>query len=504
MNNNEKIYLVFKKISQNGGSNKYNPNMRKAISSRTTISSEEDRERKAIEAQNKERESRRLREASSLQYTNRNSYEERGKKEKTLQSNYPSSLQYTNRNNFSNSNSYEERERKETQNKERESRRLREASSNYPSSLPYTNSYEENEDVTEALRRSLEDQETYSSLPYTDWNNFSNSDSDEESEDENVTEALRRSLEDQKIHSSLPYTNRNNFLNSNSYEERERKAKEAQKLEIALRRSKATHLSKTQSNYPSSRNNFLNSDSDEESEDEDLKEALRRSLEDQKRLIKAQNYNPVFSNYPTRSLYTNQNNFLNNEIMDIIDQYVNSDLRKLSYLRDRNPRLIDENHDGNCLFSALSRMLYENPDNNESIRIEICDYLLANINYLTPFMATEIEGITDPYLYIYHMSRPTTFGGHMEIQAFCNLFGCIIFVHDHPDNNYNQTQSSGTIRLPTVIEPEPLGIRIIPTEFISNGRRRLEGRKFHLYRSNQHYQTLVFDDSENYTITTTT
>jgi hypothetical protein len=145
-----------------------------------------------------------------------------------------------------------------------------------------------------------------------------------------------------------------------------------------------------------------------------------------------------------------------------------------------NPRLINEAPDGNCLFRTFSRKLYDNPERYDEVRRKICVYLLDNF----PVWQNFIEKTNDEqlYEYVYYMSVDYTWGGHIEIIAFINLFGCSVVVHE-PN------------KPPLLQEPNRIGNNVLSEDDIIDGRRKLENQILHIFRSNDHYQTLIFDNS---------
>ena len=155
---------------------------------------------------------------------------------------------------------------------------------------------------------------------------------------------------------------------------------------------------------------------------------------------------------------------------------------ELPYLFDMNPYLINEEPDGNCLFRTFSRMVYGNPEDYDLIRINICMYLLDNYNLWESFIDSTV--FPSYHNYIENMMKDTTWGGHIEIMAFRNLYGCTVVIHDPPNP-------------PLTEEPNKINENILSiTDINSNGKRLLENRILHIFRKNDHYQTLKFDNSD--------
>jgi hypothetical protein len=71
-------------------------------------------------------------------------------------------------------------------------------------------------------------------------------------------------------------------------------------------------------------------------------------------------------------------------------------------------------------------------------------------------------------------------GGHIEIMGFRNLYGCTIVVHNPP--------------YPPLIENSN---NIRENTLSMDGKRLLENKILHIFRKDNHYQTLKFDKSDN-------
>jgi ubiquitin thioesterase OTU1 len=86
-----------------------------------------------------------------------------------------------------------------------------------------------------------------------------------------------------------------------------------------------------------------------------------------------------------------------------------------------------------CLFIALGYfMLDSNPDR---IRQDICDYLESNPSLyedgLTLENITELDGLNNEQ-YISNMRNRNTWGGAIEIKAFCDLYDIDVQVYVVP------------------------------------------------------------------------
>lgn len=157
-------------------------------------------------------------------------------------------------------------------------------------------------------------------------------------------------------------------------------------------------------------------------------------------------------------------------------------IQDLPYLFDMNPHLINENPDGNCLFRAFSRLLYNDPENHLEVRLMICYYLLNNSDLWKSFIDVTI--FSSYYEYVEHMMNDMVWGDHIEIMAFRNLYGCTVVIHDPPNP-------------PLTEEPNNIHENILSTTDVNTNGRLLENKILHLFRKNNHYQTLKFDNSEN-------
>lgn len=85
-----------------------------------------------------------------------------------------------------------------------------------------------------------------------------------------------------------------------------------------------------------------------------------------------------------------------------------------------------------CLFNSLA---YFYPENSHQIRINICRYLFKNPN-LGGMKAADViyyEKRMNLDRYVGTMSLNTTWGGAIEIKAFCDLYGVNILVYSIPN-----------------------------------------------------------------------
>jgi hypothetical protein len=86
-----------------------------------------------------------------------------------------------------------------------------------------------------------------------------------------------------------------------------------------------------------------------------------------------------------------------------------------------------------CLFHSLSRFVEED---SSSLRKKICDYLATNpmlFGDVTASSAMEWDGVRGDY--VHHMRSTSTWGGAIEIKAFCNLYGMKVVVENIRDRN---------------------------------------------------------------------
>jgi hypothetical protein len=155
-------------------------------------------------------------------------------------------------------------------------------------------------------------------------------------------------------------------------------------------------------------------------------------------------------------------------------------IKELPYLYDKNPKLIYESPDGNCLFRTFSRILYNNPENYDCVRKSIVEYLINNSKIWKEFLSDET-----PEEYTTRMIQNEEWGGHIEIMAFCNLYGCIIYVHEPHKPPFKQTSNNiNDNNFNFLDQYEQLKLNELG--------RDLEFNKAHIYYNGiNHYNTLV-------------
>jgi OTU-like cysteine protease len=119
---------------------------------------------------------------------------------------------------------------------------------------------------------------------------------------------------------------------------------------------------------------------------------------------------------------------------------------------------------GNCLFRALSDQLYNTTERHDNIRQTVVGYLRTNRAHFEPFVLANVEenlirsqpttrssrsrkfGIDqDPFeTYLENMAKPNTWGGEIEITAFCEVFDRDVLIHRPTDAEcpFNQMVNS--------------------------------------------------------------
>ena len=86
-----------------------------------------------------------------------------------------------------------------------------------------------------------------------------------------------------------------------------------------------------------------------------------------------------------------------------------------------------------CLFHSLSRFVGED---SSTLRKKICDYLATNptlFGDVTASSTMEWDGVRGDY--VQDMRSTSTWGGAIEIKAFCNLYGMKVVVENIRDRN---------------------------------------------------------------------
>jgi len=94
-----------------------------------------------------------------------------------------------------------------------------------------------------------------------------------------------------------------------------------------------------------------------------------------------------------------------------------------------------------CLFVSLDYFIREN---SFAIRQKICDYLEENKPIMEGLETRVILDMENPN-YIQHMRSTSTWGGAIEIQAACNIWGVRIIVKDI---RYNHSQNNNIEFIP--------------------------------------------------------
>ena len=108
---------------------------------------------------------------------------------------------------------------------------------------------------------------------------------------------------------------------------------------------------------------------------------------------------------------------------------------------------------GNCLFRALSDQLYNTTERHDEIRQNIVEYLRTNRDHFYPFVLANVEedfirsqpttrssrsrtsGVErDPFdIYLENMAKSNTWGGDIEITAFCAVYDRDVLIHRPTD-----------------------------------------------------------------------
>ena len=107
-----------------------------------------------------------------------------------------------------------------------------------------------------------------------------------------------------------------------------------------------------------------------------------------------------------------------------------------------------------CLFEALSSHLDINSD---QVRSMICEYLSEQKPILDAMSTCDVmkyESGLESSIYISNMRRSTTWGGAIEIQTACNIWGLRVLVDNTRDSTRiefipldNNTGTCKTVRL---------------------------------------------------------
>lgn len=79
-----------------------------------------------------------------------------------------------------------------------------------------------------------------------------------------------------------------------------------------------------------------------------------------------------------------------------------------------------------CLFNSLSRFVDDDP---YTIRQKVCDYIASN-KVLCDGIDNNVLCDADKDLYVDKMRKTSTWGGAIEIKAFCEIYGVSVAVHN--------------------------------------------------------------------------
>jgi len=81
--------------------------------------------------------------------------------------------------------------------------------------------------------------------------------------------------------------------------------------------------------------------------------------------------------------------------------------------------------DGNCLFRAIADQLVDDPSRHAEFRKRIMDFVEAQREAFEPFVEDDI-----PFeVYVSDMRKMSSWGGHIEIQAFSLQYQCNVIIH---------------------------------------------------------------------------
>jgi OTU-like cysteine protease len=119
---------------------------------------------------------------------------------------------------------------------------------------------------------------------------------------------------------------------------------------------------------------------------------------------------------------------------------------------------------GNCLFRALSDQLYNTTKRHDEIRSSVVEYVRTNRSHFEPFVLANVEDDLirsqpttrssrsrkssvdhDPFdIYLENMAKPNTWGGDIEITAFCAVYDRDVLIHRPTDaeNPFTQVVNS--------------------------------------------------------------
>jgi len=86
-------------------------------------------------------------------------------------------------------------------------------------------------------------------------------------------------------------------------------------------------------------------------------------------------------------------------------------------LRDENLEIITVSGDGNCLFRAVAHQVYGDESVHHIIRTKVVEYLTVERNYFLEYVDENFD------TYLDRMGRNGIWGGNIEIQAMCEIYG---------------------------------------------------------------------------------
>lgn len=84
-----------------------------------------------------------------------------------------------------------------------------------------------------------------------------------------------------------------------------------------------------------------------------------------------------------------------------------------------------------CLFIAFSHFVTDSPD---KIRSRICDYLASDACLFDTVKCSDVAAWSDNTSlasYVDSMRLTSTWGGAIEIKAFCEIYHRVVHVYDH-------------------------------------------------------------------------
>ena len=90
-------------------------------------------------------------------------------------------------------------------------------------------------------------------------------------------------------------------------------------------------------------------------------------------------------------------------------------------------RLKDVIGDGNCLFRAFADQVDGQENTHIVMREEACRYMVAHQEFFEPFLDEEEDGSFQNYIKL--MLKNGEWGGHLELQALCECFKCVVVIH---------------------------------------------------------------------------